>query len=294
MRSAKEHIQVQVGAFLAIAILLFMVATFLLGAKTSVFQTYYKLTCYFDDISGLRVGAPVQLGGFNVGFIDAIEFEDRVLRIETEEKKEKKNASEDDVVEKKIVKIRVTLKIDSKYKERIRSDSVASIVTQGLLGDRMIFLTVGTSDRKKLDDGDQIVEVRNPTGFTHLVQKGDELMLNAQGFVENTDKLVVNLNKIMEEVIHGKGLVHEVIYNKDSQTTLVKINDLIDNFDRAGKNFATITDKINNGDGTLGALVNDDSVFADIKTLFGKANRNRLIRSVIRYTLKTKEKEQLK
>lgn len=293
MKTQKEHIQVQVGAFLAIAVLLFMVATFLLGAKTSIFQTYYHLICYFDDISGLRVGGPVQLGGFNVGFIHAIEFEDRVVTEETLALTEKQNVSEEKPAKKIIVKIKVTLKIDKRYQDRIRSDSVASIVTQGLLGDRMIFITVGTPGRKKLIDGDLIVEVRPPTGFTHLVEKGDELMIDAKLLVQETTKLAQNLNTIADAVISGEGVAHGVIYDKKMGQAFEKITQVVDDFAVAGSNIADVAQKINKGDGTLGALVNDDSVFQSIKTLFGKANRSRLIRSVIRYTLQAKEKEQL-
>lgn len=284
MRKTKEHIQVQVGAFLAIGILLFMTAIFMLGSKTTLFQTYYQLICYFDDISGLRVGAPVQLAGIHVGFIDSITFEDRVVK--TREDQETKART--------IVKVKVVMKIDRKFKDRIRADSVASIVTQGLLGDRMIFITVGTSKERVLKNGDEIVQVRQPKGFTQLVERGDDLMVRAQAFVDNTNKLVTKLNTITNEVIQGKGLVHKVIFDPKSQETITLLNDTLYNFHRASRDIVAIASKINNGQGTLGRFVNDDSLYYSLKTLLGKANRNRLVRAVIRHTLKTREKDQLK
>lgn len=294
MRKTKEHIQVQVGAFMAIGILLFMTAIFMLGSKTSIFQTHYKLICYFDDISGLRVGAPVQLAGITVGFIDSIDFENVTVESFEFPTEDQETTETDRTKPRTIVKVKVTMKVDSRYQNRIRSDSVASVVTQGLLGDRMIYITVGSVESKKLKNNDEIKEVRQPTGFTQLVQKGDDLMNVAKGFVIDTNELVLKLNSVMDEVIKGDGLVHEVIYDPDSKKTLRSINDTLYNFNVASRNLASITGKINNGKGTLGALVNDDSLYQSIKTLFGKANRNRLIRSVIRYTLKTRDKDQLK
>lgn len=285
----KEHIQVQVGAFLALGILFAMMAIFMLGSKTSLFQRYYTLTCYFDDISGLRVGAPVQLAGINVGFISEISFEKKQIRpksgkseqIVTEEKKQ----SEEEP--KSIVKVKVQMKIDTSYQERIRTDSIASVVTQGLLGDRMVYITVGSSEENELKNGDEIVEVKNPTGFSQLVQKSDALIFKAEGLIESLDK-------VMDAVVDGESLVHDVIFEKKSSDVLDSAQDMFASLDEMGQNLEDISGKINNGQGTLGALVNDESLYNDLKTLLGKANRNRLVRAVIRYTMETKEKEQLK
>lgn len=291
----KEYIQVQVGAFLALGVLLAMMAIFMLSSKTSLFQRYYTLICYFDDISGLRIGAPVQLSGINVGFISAISFEERLVMTHAEEDAGTEESSEQpDEKNKTLIKVKVSMKIDAEYQDRIRGDSVASVVTQGLLGDRMVYITVGSSVRKKLVDGDEIIEVRNPTGFTQLVEKGDALIIDAQDFISNTNKLVKNLNTVMDEVVDGDGLVHEVIFERSSTDTLLAVRDIFQNLERTTQNFASISTKINNGQGTLGALVNDESLFNDLKLLVGKANRNRLIRSIIRYTLQTKDNEQLK
>ncbi|MBI3535935.1 MAG: hypothetical protein HY072_10680 [Deltaproteobacteria bacterium] len=60
------------------------------------------------------------------------------------------------------------------------------------------------------------------------------------------------------------------------------------------KNLNAILDKINNGTGTLGALVNDPGLYYDMKTLLGGANRNRVVRNLVRKTIKDKEESQQK
>lgn len=296
-RTSKEILQVQVGVFLALGILLTMVAIFMLGSKSSFFKNFYTLYCEFDDISGLRVGSPVQLAGVQVGTVEEINFVEvavKVVEKEAVSRIEGKSASEDPSLQgDRIVKVRVKLSIDTSYKERIRDDSMASVVTQGLLGDRMVYITAGVSKRI-LGDGDRVERVFNPTGFSSLVQRGDDLLLDARGSLADINKFVTNLNDVLTEIKDGEGLVHELIYGKSSRRTLNQVELMIDNLARTSKDFASISNKIDSGQGTVGSLINDAALYNDLRMLLGKANRNRLIKSVIQYTLKTREKEQLK
>jgi phospholipid/cholesterol/gamma-HCH transport system substrate-binding protein len=55
------------------------------------------------------------------------------------------------------------------------------------------------------------------------------------------------------------------------------------------RNLGSIVEKINNGTGTLGALVNDPGLYDDAKALMGGANRNRIIRNLVRQTIRKNE-----
>ena len=260
-RTSKELIQVQVGAFLALGTLLAMIAIFVLSTESSFFQNYYTLYCDFDDISGLRIGSPIQLAGVQIGNVEDIQF--------VEIQKEKITLV---LTEKKTIKVRLKLNVDKSFQERIRGDSVASVVTQGVLGDRMVYITVGLSE-PILQDGERITEIRNPTGFTHLVQQADLLLVDMKKFFGNADTLVINLNDVVTDI---------------------KKTQIVENFDGASGHVLSISQKIDQGQGTVGALVNDPSLYQDLKSLAGKANRSRLIKSIIRHTLRQREKEQLK
>ena len=296
-KTTKEMLQVQVGVFLALGILLTMIAIFMLGSRSSIFKNFYTLYCEFDDISGLRVGSPVQLSGVQVGTVEEISF----VEIELKSGQESLVANQDKKLESidkpqkpgKAIKVRVKLNIDTTYQERIRDDSSASVVTQGLLGDRMVYITAGVSQRI-LSDGDQIHQVINPTGFANLVQQGDELLVDARVALNNTNHFVVNLNDVLGEIKDGEGVVHELIYGRDSKKTLENVERIVANLDQISSNFLSVSKKIDGGQGTVGSLINDAGLYNDLRTLLGKANRNRLIRSLIRYTLQTREKEQLK
>jgi phospholipid/cholesterol/gamma-HCH transport system substrate-binding protein len=268
-RKSPEQYQIQVGAFLTVGIILAMTLILVLGSNHTFFQQQYELVSRFDDISGLRTGAPVQLAGVNVGFVEKISFSSNIKK----------------------KKVKVHMRINKDFQERIRQDSEATVVTQGLLGDRMIFISVGSADKEILKDGDAI-RAGQATGFAALVEKSEDLMREAKKVMSTTDKFVANLGEISKEIIDGDGLVHAVVYNPDGKIMVQNLSQMSNHLNAVSRNLASIAGKVDNGTGTLGALVNDISLFYDVKTLLGKANRNKLIRSVIRYTLKTKDESQ--
>lgn len=263
-KHSREQLQIQVGAFVAAGLVLLMMIIFLLGSEKRLFDTQYTLISHFADISGLRIGAPVQLAGINAGTVNKILF--------------------DEALEKK--KVKLILRISKRFQDRIREDSVATIVTQGLLGDRMVFISVGSADKKILEDGDDL-SARAPAGFTQLLDKGDELL----GNVNEASK---HINDILKEIRKGKGVAHGLIYDEGGKEMVKDFGKVAKGLSATSSNMASITGKIRRGEGTLGALVNDASLFNDLKTLLGKANRNKLIRAVVRETLRTKEQKGLK
>lgn len=265
MQPSREIIQIQVGAFAAIGLLLLMTVIFLLGSEKKFFEKEYTLTARFDDISGLRAGAPVQLAGIHVGTVTEILFDEQI-----EQKK-----------------VKVVLRITRRFRERIRADSQASIVTQGLLGDKMIFLTIGSTTATELKEGDEISAAPPSVFYQLLGKEGQDVVTRVKG-------ITTKIDSILEEVQSGSGIVNALIYSPEGKDLVTDLKTISQNLSVASGNMARVSGKINNGQGTLGALVNDPTLFNDIKTLLGKANRNKLIRAVVRLTLQTKEEKVLK
>lgn len=264
MKQGKEMMQIQVGVFVAVGLFLAMLVIFLLGSEKRLFEGQYSLFCRFEDISGLRVGAPVQLAGIQVGSVNEILF--------------------DESLEAK--KVKLVLRIAKSYKDRIRKDSSATIMTQGLLGDKMIFISVGSQTEEVLADGGELA-TRSEASFTGLLEQGG-------GLLENLVEISENVQAISKEIKDGKGALHELIYDEKGEALMDDTKVLISNLKETSGHAKNITAKIDRGEGTLGALVNDATLFNDMKTLLGKANRNKLIRSVIRETLRTKEENLIK
>lgn len=259
----REKMQIKVGAFVVFGVGVLMMVVLLLGSQNNYFEADYELMGRFDDISGLREGAAVQLAGVAAGTVGRITFEQSL----------------------DVKKVRIFMTIKESFKKRIRKDSVASIVTQGLLGDKMIHISVGSSNLPELKDGDEVI-TRTAMDISTVTAKVDSLAAKANETVET-------LNHILAEVKEGEGLIHQIIYDPQGKEIMDSMTTMTKSFERASTQLEGVVAKINSGQGTIGAFINDPTVFNDIKTLLGKANRNKLIRAVIRETLKTKDEELL-
>ena len=105
----------------------------------------YAVTAEFDDIGGLKIGAPVTMAGVRIGRVNGIAINSSDYRAE------------------------VTLGIDQRY-ARIPDDSNAAIQTSGLLGANYIALTAGASDQF-LRQGSQIAFTQSALVLENLVNK---------------------------------------------------------------------------------------------------------------------------
>lgn len=114
---SQKFIEVLVGLFLLCAFIALTVLAFKVSGLTSLFPAeVYSVTAEFEDIGGLKVRAPVKIGGVQIGEVESIKLNQSTF--------------------KAIVK----MKIDAKYND-IPEDSTVGILTSGLLGDNYIALT---------------------------------------------------------------------------------------------------------------------------------------------------------
>jgi phospholipid/cholesterol/gamma-HCH transport system substrate-binding protein len=154
-----------------------------------------------------------------------------------------------------------------KYAHQIRSDSVATIRTQGILGDKYIEISIGSPNESELDD-DAWIQSSEPEDLIarsgHLVtdiakqfDKGGEL----DQLLRNLNRLVTSLHTLSEDI------------NKRRAT-----EKLASSFTRIDN----ILRKIEEGEGTLGALINDPSVYEDVKQVLGGAKRSTVLKYFMR------------
>jgi len=273
----REIKHIKVGFFVSISLLLAMFVIFMMGSEKNVFRRHYTLMATFNDISGLRIGAPVQLAGVTVGFVDDIRFpKDLTVR-----------------------RLEVVLRIAEKYKDRIREDSIATINTQGLLGDKYIFISIGSPDKPVLSDGAEI-KTREVVGIFELSEKGSEILEEIKSAAESASRFFGNLKEnkedissvfssiknILQQVEKGEGVFHSMLYERHGKT----VGETLRHLHNASKNLDEITSKVNEGEGTIGALISDPSVYNDVKSLFGRANRSSVIRSIVQRMAEERKK----
>ncbi len=298
----------KVGVFVCIGLVLAMVVVFMISSEHRFFDRQYTLYAHYDDISGLRAGASVQLAGLKAGYVDDIHMSK-------------------DLNKKELI---VVLRLRREFEDRIRSDSVATIETQGLLGDKFVYISIGSENEPILAD-DATIQSKETTSIFALADKAGKIMddigeaaevvrktLDSFKGEEGTGDLkatMVSIRKTVEQVEKGKGLAHALIYDPkgeriiaslsktmDSVSDIVtdvdskqkgQIGGLIGNMRRASADLQVILGKVRRGEGTVGRLINDPTVYSELSTLLGRANRSKLMRAVIRSTLRAGDRQVL-
>ena len=90
---------------------------------------------------------------------------------------------------------------------------------------------------------------------------------------------MADFEAILVEVRTGNGILHELIYEDTSE------QDLIVEVLEAGARLNSILSKIDDGEGSLGMLLNDPTLYEDLKVLVGGAQRSAVVRSLIRFAV---------
>ncbi|HWQ69035.1 MAG TPA: MlaD family protein [Patescibacteria group bacterium] len=309
MAEREQWIRLRVGIFVLGLLTLFIVFVLTIGSRSRIFERHYSLHAFFSNIEGLNVGAPVRLAGTSVGSVDDITFSK-------------------DLASKKI---RVTMSLDARLQDRIREDSIASIATIGLVGDKVLELTVGSPDKPALPPGATIASV-DPPDYATLLQKGDQIVNNVVKISDALNQLVggggadarqdlaesiASFNRIMSEIEQGTGLLHALVYEKRSGNILKELSEttvalqqlanlmkqfqnqkglahilfadpraesIIADLDQTSKNLKSVSGRLAQGEGTLGALIDDPTLYEDLSSLLRGANRSRILRSLIQST----------
>lgn len=245
----RRRLSLIVGAFLIAALALGAFALLSLGQGTGLLQPRYRLVTYFEDVQGLVSGAPVRLAGRDVGQVEFVTF-----------------ATLDD----DRPPVRVVMQLDRSVQDRVRSDSVASIGTIGLLGDKYVSISMGTTAGRVLEDQQELASV-SPMDLSMAVVRGTEAIDNVATLAENLNRVVggfheamggerladaagtavkaaEGLAEVVREVREGRGLLHNLIYDSYEGGELESVS-------RSLARLEAILAEIQEGDGFLHQLV---------------------------------------
>jgi phospholipid/cholesterol/gamma-HCH transport system substrate-binding protein len=143
MAKKRFNVEVAVGIFMLIGFLGVAYLTVNLGGINLFGKKYTRIYAQFDSVSGLKEGARVEIAGVLVGKVEKISLD------------------EDDMA-------KVELSIFPEVK--LQADVIASIKTQGIIGDKFIKISPGGDD-EYLKDGDQITETESAIDLEDLISK---------------------------------------------------------------------------------------------------------------------------
>src|SRR5215203_3604242 len=218
-----------IGAFVIGGILLFAIGLFLIGERRMLFQTKFTLYTEFSRISGLQPGAPVKVNGMGAGEVEAIE-----------------------VPSAPAGKFRVRLRIREDLHPLVRTDSLASIQTEGLVGGTFLFVNAGSNTAPALPD-EGTIPGREPFEMADLMQQMSET-------VRMVNETISALRGDVESAVSD---VADVA--KQSNALLSDVSDDVAAISESGKRVMADTQAIiaglQQGRGTVGRLLKEDEVY---------------------------------
>ncbi|HET6984520.1 MAG TPA: MlaD family protein [Myxococcaceae bacterium] len=250
----ERRLIVRAGLFVGLALVLFGFVVLLIGKENRLFDRQVRYHAFFENVEGLKRDSPVWLGGLEVGRVVSISFSP-------------------DLGDKKID---VMIEMSKTFAPRVRTDCVARVGGRGVLGDKAIDISLGTSEGDPIPIGGAI-----PSGssgdLTALLKSGGALMDNLVAASENVKKLsdafadpavakdltaaISSSRSILQGIEKGNGVLHALIYDPkgagETHRLLVKLADVSVQAERALEQVSMVLEAARKGDGALHALLYD-------------------------------------
>jgi len=191
----------RLGVFIVATLAVLAAGVFIIGSRQYLFQSTYKLRAQFDNVAGLAEGADVQLGGVHSGTVTVILLPTRPGE-----------------------KVSVVMEMARSTREIIKQDSVASIETEGLLGNQYLAVSFGSAGQGDVKDG-QTIQSIPPLEMADLLKKTSGILDSSQQAILNVTQATAHLNGVSAKIDSGQGTVGALVNDKQlyrnlEQTTL--------------------------------------------------------------------------
>lgn len=252
--------QLKVGGIILAALAVLAVAIYKLGQAANLFSKRYELVAFLPNANGLRAGGTVFVAGQFAGTIRSIEF----LPVDNDTTKN----------------LKVRMAIDAALQEQIRGDSKAKVRTMGLLGDKVIDISIGTPRHGALHAGDTI-SVSPSLDY-------EAVLAQVAGAVDDMVDLTHDMRKITGGLVEGKGTIGQLMTNRALYDqfvgTMKRANSMLGRFENPHGSLAMLLNDptlynrfvevvtsadslvlaLNDKNGTIGKLLRDDSLYTHL------------------------------
>jgi phospholipid/cholesterol/gamma-HCH transport system substrate-binding protein len=239
----------RIGLFVVAAFIVLIVFIFYIGNKEKLFSSTTELIAHFQTVSNLQRGAEIDMAGINVGSVKDIQLP---------------RNSRDSVV--------VTMKIITDALKLIHTDSKAVISTQGLIGDKVIYITMGGDSAPAVLPG-SVLQGQAPQDFTKIY---DTLSMT----VTQLDSVAILATDLIGHITNGNGTLGKLVNDSSlylsanrmvnnardvMDTARMAVGRISGSVEKLSGQLDTITGRINRGEGSVGKFLTKDDIYNDAK-----------------------------
>lgn len=252
----------RVGLFVVIAVAITATLVFLIGENANLWSKQITYRTSFGDVAGLKAGSPVRLGGVDVGTVTHVGH--------------KKDASD--------TRIYVEFAIVGREADRIREATVARIANKGLLGDKMVELTVPTEQSPVLDH-EKPIRSEDPTDFSKYVARAEQLVDRVEATIGNLEQgtrfladpqfsadvktLVTSLARVAKGIAEEPSAAHVLLVDPSSGATvsemLADLKATTGDLRQTAGTVRSVADAVKSGGGLVHTAIYDDELGVAVK-----------------------------
>jgi len=209
--------KLKVGLVITIALAVLFLSAFFAGSIHRIFSPKIQIKAEIRDVRGLRKGAPVWFSGIEIGSVRDISLNKHGTY--------------------------VTMSIDKEAIEFVKKDSMASVMTMGLLGDKFVEISAGSPDEEQIAPGD--------------VLKGT-VQVEMKDIVEASSK---SLAKITDFIVKLESLIDTFEKSQGTVAKFLKDPSVFDNLKETTATLTQVVRDINDSEGSFRKFVEDPSVY---------------------------------
>jgi phospholipid/cholesterol/gamma-HCH transport system substrate-binding protein len=244
MNKETSH-NIRLGVFVTSGIILLIVALYFIGNNKNLFGSTFKLYATFYNVNGLQKGNNVRYSGIDVGTVENIEIKNDTA-------------------------IRVEMIIEEDLKKNIRKNSLASIGTDGLMGNKLVNIDPGSNDSPLINEGDELPSIK--------AINTEDMLRTLELTNQNIAVVSADLKDVTGNISKSRGTLYKVLMD----TSLAKsLQNVLDNFASVSNDLSTITGKLSslvadvkNGKGTAGMLLKDTLMSSNLEQTIGNVKKS--------------------
>lgn len=189
METHSPQFKFRLGLFIIVGIALFVLAIFIIGKQKNLFNPVFAIKANFQNVSGLQVGNTVRFSGINIGTVDNIQ-----------------------IVNDSTVKVEMLIK--KEIQRFLKTDSQASIGSEGIIGDKVVVISQGLLSNKPVKSGQMIASVE-PI-------ETDDIMRSLKTTAENAALASNDIVGIVAKINRGEGTLGRLIQDKTMANNIDK------------------------------------------------------------------------
>lgn len=232
----ETYSNLKLGIFITIGTVCFVLALYYLGAKQNIFGSTFEIKATFNNVNGLQRGNNVRFSGIDVGTVKEIKILDDTT-------------------------IQVLMVVDESIQSFIKTDAIASLGNDGLMGNKLINISPGSASSEVIKEGENLHSINE--------LNADDMLRRLEETNQNIAFITKSLVGIAHKIDKGDGIVAKLLndssLSEDLSISMVNIKHLSAETAKLSKVIGKSLGKVEDKDNTLGILLNDSSMAKDLQ-----------------------------